>query len=395
MDASEVATRIRRGEDERTEFGRFRTFAEKDWLAAACAMANSDGGLIVLGVLDDGTIDGVPMSPEQVREHLTTQLQSGASDAIPGRLGHATLGERVVHWILVERRRRPSPLKHRGRVLIRRGRSTTEPSDSELAELYNAFGFVLTEERVLPDTTPADIEPAAFRSWMARKGVDLSQEPTLPLETDLLNRGVVDRDAGGAVFPTLYGILCFGRDPQAHGPTRAFLVDCVAYIGRDRADEVLTSAVAGGRVDEQVSRAEAWFRSLGRREHYQHGVRTDEWIVPLEALREALVNAVAHRDYALVGARGLLEVFDDRAVITSPGALPNHLRPESVIAGGLTRSRNESIAQFLHDLGRMEGRGTGFPRMRRAMQKWNGTEPEIETDRDARYVRVTFRRLAP
>jgi len=75
------------------------------------------------------------------------------------------------------------------------------------------------------------------------------------------------------------------------------------------------------------------------------------------------VNAVAHRDYSILGSRILVEVFDDRVAVTSPGALPNHKRPESVLAGGVPRSRNEATANMLFDLGLMEQRGSGYPRI--------------------------------
>jgi len=71
-------------------------------------------------------------------------------------------------------------------------------------------------------------------------------------------------------------------------------------------------------------------------------------------------------------------------------AFPNHKRRESVLAGGTPRSRNESIAHVLFDLGLMEQRGSGFPRIRRAMRDFNETEPLLEDDPDERWVRVTL-----
>lgn len=123
--------------------------------------------------------------------------------------------------------------------------------------------------------------------------------------------------------------------------------------------------------------------------------RDDAWPLPLAPFRECVVNAVAHRDYAILGSRVLVELFDDRLVVTSPGALPNHKRPESVLAGGTPRSRNEAMANCLFDFGLMEQRGSGFPRIARAMREFNGTAPLLECNRDERWVRVTLWRLAP
>lgn len=395
MEWIDVLQRIQAGENERTELGRFRSFSEKDWQAAVCAFANTEGGLVVLGIAKDGSIDGVPMDSEEVQERLTNALQNALSAPVQGRLGRHPDPNGWVHWIEVARMRGSEPLRYRGTVLVRRGRSSVEPGSSELQELYNTFGLVFTEERVIPGTGPSDIDPEVFRRYMLRKGVDINADPVLPFETDLLNREVVDRDMDGELRLTLFGLLCFGRDPQGHAPTRNLWMDLVAYAGRNRGDAVLVSGEAKGRLDEQVARGEAWLRSLGRHERYDGMQRADEWPVPLRAFRECIVNAVAHRDYTILGSKVLVEVFDDRIVVTSPGALPNHKRPESVLAGGTPRSRNEAMANYLYDLGLMEQRGSGYPRIFRDMAAFNGTAPVLENERDERWVRVTLWRVPP
>lgn len=291
--------------------------------------------------------------------------------------------------------RGPEPLRHRGRVYIRRGRTNDEPSASELQDLYNTFGLVFTEERVVPATSEDDIELSVFRAYMQRKRIDLDAEPKLPLEIDLFNREILDRDFNGDLRATLFGLLCFGKSPQEFAPTRNLWVDLVAYAGVDRGADVLSAGEARGRLDEQVERSEVWLKTLGRNERYAGIQRADLWPVPLAALRECLVNAVAHRDYTILGSKVLVEVFDDRIVVTSPGAFPNHKRRASVLAGGTPRSRNESMANYLFDLGLMEQRGSGYPRISRAMGEFNGTAPLLDDDNDERWVRVTLWRIPP
>lgn len=395
MDWLEVLQRIQAGEDDHTELGRFRSLAEKDWQKAVCAFANSEGGLIVLGVADDGTIDGVPMDPGQVQEHLSNALHNTLNAPVQARLSCHQDPNGWVHWIEVVRMRGPEPLRHRGRVLVRRGRRNDEPSASELQELYNTFGLVFTEERVVPDTSADDIEPSVFRAYMQHKGVNIDAEPRLPFEVDLFNREILDRDFNGDLRTTLYGLLCFGKSPQRYTPTHNLWVDLVAYAGTDRGDDVLLAGEARGRLDEQVERAEAWLKALGRNERYSGMQRADLWPVPLGAYRECVVNAVAHRDYTILGSKVLVEVFDDRIVVTSPGAFPNHKRRESVLAGGTPRSRNELMANFLLDEGLMEQRGSGYPRISKAMREFNGTAPMLEADSDERWVRVTLWRIPP
>ena len=149
-------------------------------------------------------------------------------------------------------------MRYDGRVWVRRERSSVEPSPTELQELYNTFGYILTEERTIQDATAAHIDLAAFRSYLNRLGFDTQQEPQPDNEDDLRNRGVLV-DIGDALRATLYGTLAFGREPQRYPQTRNFRIECAAYAGHDRASEVLQVADAGGRINEQVDRAVGWF----------------------------------------------------------------------------------------------------------------------------------------
>ena len=86
----------------------------------------------------------------------------------------------------------------------------------------------------------------------------------------------------------------------------------------------------------------------------------------------------------------LLEVFDGRVDVTSPGALPNHMTVDRVMAGANPRSRNDSMAYFMAAMGYMEQRGRGWLIMRREMRAFNETEPTLMQDERNKFVRVTF-----
>ena len=389
MEWRHIRERIEGGEGPRTEFKR----GLGDLAAvgrAMCAFANSEGGVVVLGVADTRDIVGVKEDSERVRERLTSFLQTGCSAPVHARMGCYMTPTGWVHWVEVPRQRGFEPMRHDGRVWIRRERSTVEPSATELQELYNAFGYILTEERAILDATPGHIDLGAFRSYLQRLGFDTADEPQPDGEDDLRNRDVLI-EIGGELRATLYGVLAFGKDPQRYPRTRNFRIECVAYAGDDRASEVLQVANAGGRLDEQVERATGWFLGLGRFESYRNLIREDRHLLPRRAVREALANAVTHRDYAITGSKVLLEVFDGRVDVTSPGSLPNHMTVERVRAGANPRSRNESLAHFMAGMGFMEQRGRGWLIMRREMRTFNGTEPELMQDERNKFVRVTFR----
>ncbi|HOU12430.1 MAG TPA: ATP-binding protein [Anaerolineae bacterium] len=115
--------------------------------------------------------------------------------------------------------------------------------------------------------------------------------------------------------------------------------------------------------------------------------QTDRPQYPRPALREALVNAVAHRDYSLEGAQILLYVFDDRVEIRSPGGLPNSVTLENIRAH-YSKPRNETIARVLFNLGYVNTLGSGVPRMIRLMREYVGREPDFETHAHQFLVRL-------
>ena len=393
MEWHDIAKRIKAGEGRRTEFKRdLGDFAGIG--RAICAFANAEGGLIVLGVDDEGTIVGVREDPDTAQERLTSFLHSGCSTPIPAHCGRYSAPNGWVHWIEVPRQRGFEPIHYRGRVWIRRERSSVEPSPTELQELYNTFGFVLTEEQIIPAARIEDIDLGEFRSFLRTQGLDVEAEPQPATADDLRNRRIL-AEFDGVLHPTLYGLMAFGKEPQAHPQTTSFFVQCAAYSGADRASDVILVGEGKGRLDEQIRRSVGWVRSLGWTERYHELAREDAPLVPEKALREAIVNAVVHRDYAITGSRVLLEVFSDRIDVTSPGTLPNHMKVENVRSGGNPRSRNELMANAILVARLMEQRGRGWPVMRRAMREFNGTEPEIVQDEGGKFVRVTFQIRMP
>lgn len=389
MEWLEILKRIASGEGRQTEF--MRGLGDLSAIGKAiCAFANSEGGVIVLGIDNSRDIVGVKENAERVQERLTSFLQTGCSAPVSARTSaHADPGG-WVHWLEVPFQRGFEPMRYDGRVWVRRERSSVEPSPTELQELYYSFGYVLTEERAIQDATAAHMDLDAFRSYLGRLGFDTEEEPQPAREDDLRNRGVL-ADLGGELRATLYGVMAFGRHSQRYPQTRNFRIECVAYAGDDRASEVLQVAEGSGRLDEQVERAVGWFLGLGRFETYGHLVREDRYLLPRAAIREALVNAVTHRDYAITGSMAFVEVFASQVDVTSPGSLPNHMTVEQVRAGANPRARNDSMGHFMAAMGFMEKRGRGWLIMRREMKAFNGTEPELVQDERNRFVRVTFR----
>ena len=138
MEWPEILQRIEAGESEETEFK--RGLGDLSAIGrAVCAFANTQGGVVILGVTDAQSIIGVNEDADSVQERLETFLRTGCSAPVNGQCGRHEDPNGWVHWIEVLQQGSPGPLCYDGRVWIRHQCSSVEPSPSELQELYNTF----------------------------------------------------------------------------------------------------------------------------------------------------------------------------------------------------------------------------------------------------------------
>jgi len=122
------------------------------------------------------------------------------------------------------------------------------------------------------------------------------------------------------------------------------------------------------------------------------GIRRERWDYPLDAVRETLVNAVAHRDYSITVIDIELALYSDRLEVISPGRLPNTVTVEKMRAG-YRASRNELIKEVLRDYRYIEATGLGVPRkIIRGMREHNRTEPDL-IEEDERFIVRLWKRL--
>lgn len=273
--------------------------------------------------------------------------------------------------------------------------------------LLDQFGIVPTSdenqiaEQTIEATSPFESQPLSRICWanldhaVARRliaaaegkaPVDLSPEDLL---TGALLRGLIWWDADAReYFATAAGIVLLAKDPSAVFPQCRILAD--AYRGTEPDGDPHDHEDVRGPMPVVIDRAIAFIDRNTRHPMKIVGLnrlRLDEY--PEEALREALVNAVAHRLYEDSGRKILLEVFHNKVVISSPGLPPMPITLASLRRGKYRPcSRNPVLAQCLSYFHRIEERGSGFRRMRDQMLN-HGLEPPL-LGADMGYFQVTF-----
>ncbi|MEI6776065.1 MAG: ATP-binding protein [Chloroflexales bacterium] len=179
--------------------------------------------------------------------------------------------------------------------------------------------------------------------------------------------------AQGTYAPTNAGLLLFARSVEDRFPQAE--ITLVQYRGHDMADAFEREDVRD-TLPEAVRRAERWLMEHMRRGSRMAGLERQDWTqFPPGAVREALVNAVAHRDYSVRGEGVRIGLFADRLECYSPGRLPGHVTLENLVAERF--SRNEGLVQVLADFGLIERLGYGIDRMLRQMENAGLPPPQF------------------
>jgi ATP-dependent DNA helicase RecG len=287
-------------------------------------------------------------------------------------------------------------------VFVRRGSVSEEASREEKARLYQSSGLLRYDIRPVPGTSIGDLDIRRLRAYFAyvREQDTPDAEDRLEWERLLINTDFMVEDRGRPI-PTVGGILLFGLNPNRWLPQAG--ITAVAYDGVERDYATLEDARLRGPlaplVNEEkgildyglIDQAASFVnRNIGHSARLEGARREDSTDYPLEAVREAIVNAVAHRDYTIAVSDIELAIFRDRMEIISPGRLPNTVTVDKM-RSGYRATRNELVKEVLRDYRYVDARGLGVPRkIVRLMREVNGTEPGLSEEDDR--FRVTLYR---
>ena len=266
-----------------------------------------------------------------------------------------------------------------GRYYIRVGSTAQTPTKFELARLFQRAQFVHYDQTPVYAAGLDEIALERVNRYLARLGQESITAGRLGVAQALINLRICTSSEGGNFenSPTAAGLLAFGHRP------RHFLDHCgvtlVRYAGSEPDERVLDSLDIAGTLDEQIEGTVGFVRRNMRVASIlsdEAPVRQEFPDYPLSAVREAITNGVAHRDYTIVGARVRVRMFDQRVEFLSPGGLPNTLTLENIKT--VQYARNPLIVSFLQGLGYMERRGEGILRIIRWSAENNSPPPRFE-----------------
>ena len=373
---------IREGEGETLEF-------KEQWnehgLEALASFVNTKGGTLLIGVKDNGTVLGWAGKDREQQVVINKVVEIlRVHPAVSVQQDH---GKPV---LVIEVKPGSTLVACHGRYYHRVGNSTREIPPEQLGRYFVAKLGVQWDS-VTDGYTLDLIDAAAVQRFLelAKSRLPFAKGDD-SLESILQKLGLI-RD--GKI--TRGAVLLFGKDPQA------LFTSSQIHMGRFKDDiTIIDDKILKGNLFDQLEGTTQLFRTyLQVRYEFEGKSREDEplsamqrqeiWDYPLKALREAVINALIHRDYFQTGEEIQIRVYDERVVITNPGTLPDGMTVEELkTEGHRSMPRNSLLAQVFYYGELLEKWGTGTSRMISLCRTQGILEPEFSAKPDS--FSVTF-----
>lgn len=405
MNYTDLLATIAGGENSRVEFKR-DAIKPAELAERMAALLNLEGGHILLGVEDDGTVSGLVRSPHEAEEWV---MQAARDNLQPGAIPiwqelEWSPGKRVGVIILPPNAPdKPYKVKKGSSWVtkVRVGTITRDATREEEQRLYQQSGGLRYGLKPVTGSRLKDLDRRRLRDYFTRIRGDANvPSPDSDEWAQLLCNLELAIEAVEHTSATIDGMLLFGANPARFVPQSGLRAIC--YQGQEpdyeaRSDQTIKgplvplgasdgSVVETGVVDRAVDFVR---RNTSVSSRLEGARRVDRPDYPNDAIREVVVNALAHRDYSIEGADAMLSIFSDRLEIQSPGRLPNTITVAGMRSGA-RYARNQTLVNIMRDYGYVDARGMGIrSKVIPSMFSHNGTEPEFIEDHE--HYRFTVR----
>lgn len=405
MHRTELLELIANQENSRVEFKRDDCPPEKI-VREMSALLNLEGGVILLGVEDDGRVSGLTRSLNEAEEWVMNIARNNLQPPTTPVWSALRMEDGSAVGIIELEADSPSkPHKAKqGKAWVtytRVGSQVREATRDEEGRLYQAAKLVRYETKAVLGSGFEDLDHQLVKNYFQ----DVLKR-TVPVEQDtaswrrlLANSDLLVSFEDDAQL-TVAGLLLFGKNPNRRLPQAGVTAAAFPSIEKEYNmvdDERIRGPLAPrvtsrGDVDEKgvIDRTVDFVkRNMGSTAWLEGAQRVSEFAFPLDAVREAIVNALVHRDYALEGTDVEVSLYSNRLEVISPGRLPNGVTVEKMREGVVRVARNGLLKEILRDYRYIEHQGMGVRnRIIESMRKHNGTEPELIEQDDRFMVRL-------
>lgn len=376
MNYTELIKRISAGENLHTEFKEW-PINNDDLSAEVVAFANTDGGLLLLGVNKQGDITGVNEDADRTSQKIDNVAYNNCEPPVTVIQEHMPTPEgNIVIAVGIPKGDQRPYRTNRGVYYIRTFSGRRQASREELLRLFQATESLYYDETPLFRSKYADLQERYIDELFkiaSTQGIDTA---SIARERLLLNWRLVT-ERSGSFIPTIAGSLFLAENPQMWLPYA--YISALRIPGTDISVEPQDQKRIDGNMRRMLEDAMRFLKihlaSPHRIRELQPEARPE---FPVEALREVLVNALAHRDYTISAPIRLI-VYNDRVEIRTPGVLPNTVTVEA-LPYGVHVLRNPAIYNTFLRLGLVTDAGSGIPRIIRLVREYTGQDVSMRLE---------------
>jgi len=335
-------------------------------LKTLCAFANGNGGVLFLGIRNDGTPVGVE-NPEELLETLPNKIRNNLG-IVPDITLETLEGKKVIR---IEIKSYEIPVSYRGRFYVRSGSTTQEISGYDLAKI------IMKKLQISWDSLPSEAGIEELDEITVEKFKEMAQERLAISEKDSPQKILENLELMKDGKLTNAAVLLFGKNPQK------YFLNSISRVGRFKSPtEVVDTIIIKGNLFEQV---EALVNAIKKHINVRYVIedihRKDVWDYPLPAIREACINALIHRDYTNPTETEIqIKIYDDHIKFWNPGKLPEGITIEDLKGEHVSRPRNKLLAMVFYYAGLIERWGTGTTRIVSLCIEHGLPEPEFKEE---------------
>lgn len=368
IDEKTVQKLMAQGEGQRIEFKESIPSKVRELSEEVCAFANASGGIILIGVTDENTFAQSLSIDNDKRAAIQNSLDEIAPEVECAFYPLSVDGHNI--WVLEVPEGNDKPYFTSGSVYVRKGATSKKlRSPADVRQMFDDAGKLNYDKAINKWFQWENISERAVNEFKEKAGITSSATyPELFRNLDLLGpKGEMTN-----IIPMFFSADACGRQiPQA-------VIRCILFKGTERV-HIIDSKTIGGPILTQYNEATRWLKQRLAVEYIMDGFnpRIEKWEIPLDAIKEALTNAICHRDYYDTATNIMVELYDDRLEIANPGGLL------SIVAknfGHMSKSRNPKIFELFTRMDLVEKAGSGIPRIADLMKEENLPAPEYRNE---------------
>jgi len=366
MDTENLMKIITLGESQEVEF-KESFHSNQDISEIMCGFVNTSGGVIIIGVNKNKEMIGITKDLDDIQQRISSSAQAIDPAIIPDIKIHIINSKNIIS-IVIQKATDSQLYTYKGIIYVRVGSTTKKIEGSQMVDFLRAKQILVFDETPT-DAKITDLDTNKIKQYLNTRN-----------QNDYLDNHSVEDFLISTKLATKNGFLkiknsalvIFAKNPIFFNPQLE--IKLVRFETNEPVNIISHELVQADLV-EGISRSLLFIRSnISKEIKITESKREEIFEYPLEVVREAIVNAVAHRDYFSKDAIQLY-LFPNRVEITNPGSIPRSLPKE--LFGTLSVQRNPLIYKILRDLGFVEGLGSGIPRMINGMRKHNLRDPEF------------------